>query len=400
METIEILFKSETNFDHKSILNKLNKHIDKNILDQIESGITLEQLDNFNNSGIPILKYKTQITIHGLFPELSINSIFGYKNLFQNKNKSIGIKYNAIDEEKRQRIAKRLKTIGFYYRRNSQGTEFNIMEIINKDNFESLKIKFIGLSKNIDQSLYVGHYSMYIGQSFGVKYLCFDLYINAIYEKNIELFLNKIGATIELLQIAENKKQLEETEYKKVLEAERLNTQLLRETAYKNKSEEIAILEQYTKVEKTNLPGMYIQRSFDYNNNFVFKVVYIYLLKGKQKPRWNKTEYISVFDALNHECKDHWNDSIFASKLSGYLITQPEIKEVKPKIENKTISNDLQLINYSDKSIAIIGNTKAVKDDLKAIGGRFNFHLTCGPGWIFPVTKLTEIQNKFNLEIK
>ena len=320
METIETIFTSKDNFDHKSILNKLNKRIDQSILDQIEQGITIEQLEQFKK--IPILKYKTQITIHGLFPDLNNNYCFGYKNIFQNKNKSIGIKYTAIDELKRQYIAKRLKTIGFYYRRNSQGTEFNIMEIINKDNFETIKKRFLDLSKNIDQNLYFGHYSMYIGQSFGVKYLCFDLHINAIYQNNIELFLNKLGATNELLEIAENKKKLEEIEYNKRLEIERNERIKKQEESKLNKSKDIEILESYTRVEKTNKPGMYILRTFDYNNELVFKVVYIYMLKGKQKPRFNRTEYLTINDALNHKCMEHYSDSIYSSKLTGYLIKQ------------------------------------------------------------------------------
>lgn len=139
MERLETLFTTESNFDHKSILNKLDKPIDRTILDKIEAGITLENIEELTKQGIPVLKYKTQITIHGLFPELEKNYIFGYKNLFQNKNKSIGVKYNAIDEEKRQRIAKRLNCIGFYYRGNSQGTEFEIMERITPENFEAVK---------------------------------------------------------------------------------------------------------------------------------------------------------------------------------------------------------------------------------------------------------------------
>lgn len=318
METIKTLFKSETNFDHKSILNKLNKRIDQSILDQIEQGITIEQLEQFKD--IPILKYKTQITIHGLFPDLNNNYCFGYKNIFQNKNKSIGVKYNAIDEAKRQYIAKRLKTIGFYYRRNSQGTEFNIMEIINKDNFETIKKRFLDLSKNIDQSLYFGHYAMYIGQSFGVKYLCFDLYINAIYQSNIELFLNKLGATIELLQIAEAKKQAEQNEYEAKLLIERNEAEAKRKLSEANKSNDIEILQKYPRIEKTNNPGMYILRQFDYNNELIFKVVYIYLLKGKQKPRFNRTEYLTMNEALNHKCIENFYDNIYASKLTGYKI--------------------------------------------------------------------------------
>ena len=243
-----------------------------------------------------------------------------YTNLFQNKNLSIGVKYNAIDEEKRQRIAKRLKCIGFYYRRNSQGTEFNIMEVVTPENFEAVKSRFLKLRSKIDKSLYFGYTSIWLGQSWGAKYLCFDLYINAIYECNIEEFLNKLGATAELLQIAEAKKQAEEAEYQKRNEIERKEAEAKRKLSAENKSEQIEILQKYERVEKTSQPGMYILRTFDYDNNLVFKVMYIYLLKGKQKPRWNHKEYITVYEALKHECNESWSDKIYAGRLTGYKI--------------------------------------------------------------------------------
>lgn len=43
----------------------------------------------------------------------------------------------------------------------------------------------------------------------------------------------------------------------------------------------------------------------------------------------------------------------------------------------------LQLIDYSEKAIAVIGDTKDFKAELKAAGGRFNAKLSCGAGWIF-----------------
>lgn len=52
----------------------------------------------------------------------------------------------------------------------------------------------------------------------------------------------------------------------------------------------------------------------------------------------------------------------------------------------------VQIIDYSEKAIAVIGDTKPIKDTLKALGGRFNFRLSCGAGWIFPKTKLEEIK--------
>ena len=42
---------------------------------------------------------------------------------------------------------------------------------------------------------------------------------------------------------------------------------------------------------------------------------------------------------------------------------------------------------YSEKAIAVIGDTRPFADVLRANGGRFNARLTCGPGWIFQATK-------------
>jgi len=70
-------------------------------------------------------------------------------------------------------------------------------------------------------------------------------------------------------------------------------------------------------------------------------------------------------------------------------------EEEKPQIAEKC--GDIQIVNYSEKAIAVIGNTKAIKDTLKAIGGRFNFRLSCGAGWIFPATKLESVRTALNL---
>lgn len=42
---------------------------------------------------------------------------------------------------------------------------------------------------------------------------------------------------------------------------------------------------------------------------------------------------------------------------------------------------------YSEKAIAVIGNTRPFADVLRANSGRFNARLSCGPGWIFQATK-------------
>lgn len=47
------------------------------------------------------------------------------------------------------------------------------------------------------------------------------------------------------------------------------------------------------------------------------------------------------------------------------------------------LEGKLRLFNYSEKAIALVGDTKPIKDILKNLGGRFNSHLSCGAGWIF-----------------
>lgn len=52
----------------------------------------------------------------------------------------------------------------------------------------------------------------------------------------------------------------------------------------------------------------------------------------------------------------------------------------------------IQIVDYSAKAIAVIGDTKPMRETLKAMGGRFNGHLTCGAGWIFSARKRAELE--------
>lgn len=118
-------------------------------------------------------------------------------------------------------------------------------------------------------------------------------------------------------------------------------------------------------------------------------------------------------DRWNDDLWDH-NDTAFTSVFGGvdyifyYRETAPENKAVslytkpEPK-QNKTNKTDtieakgLQIIDYSEKAIAIIGDTRAIKDTLKTLGGRFNAHLTCGAGWIFSKAKEGILREALNI---
>lgn len=69
------------------------------------------------------------------------------------------------------------------------------------------------------------------------------------------------------------------------------------------------------------------------------------------------------------------------------------VADVAPEFTKvEVIEGEINIIDYSAKAIAVIGDTKPIKDKLKELGGKFNFRLTCGAGWIFPKTKLSDLE--------
>jgi len=77
-----------------------------------------------------------------------------------------------------------------------------------------------------------------------------------------------------------------------------------------------------------------------------------------------------------------------------FVYIEPKAKEAKTETaEPQTVpTGKIHIIQYSEKSIAVIGDTKPIKEKLKELGGSFNFRLSCGAGWIFPMSKLNALQ--------
>lgn len=65
---------------------------------------------------------------------------------------------------------------------------------------------------------------------------------------------------------------------------------------------------------------------------------------------------------------------------------KPEKVEEAKEVEAVTVEG-LEIVDYSEKAIAVFGNTKAIKEQLKELGGRFNPSLNYNgekrAGWIF-----------------
>lgn len=70
-----------------------------------------------------------------------------------------------------------------------------------------------------------------------------------------------------------------------------------------------------------------------------------------------------------------------------------------PKEEDKA---NCTMVEYSAKAVAVFGNTKPIREELKAMGGRFNSHLTFNgekiSGWIFPRSKEQRLACYFGLD--
>ena len=59
----------------------------------------------------------------------------------------------------------------------------------------------------------------------------------------------------------------------------------------------------------------------------------------------------------------------------------------------------IKVVEYSERACAVFGDTKAIKEELKEIGGKYNRFLTDPedgekkPGWIFQIKKMEQVKN-------
>lgn len=83
-----------------------------------------------------------------------------------------------------------------------------------------------------------------------------------------------------------------------------------------------------------------------------------------------------------------------------------KISETSPKTEkvsqngNEASSADssgVKIVDYSEKAIAVKGDTRPIASVLKALGGKFNPRLSFGAGWIFSKTKEKSVREALAL---
>ena len=101
----------------------------------------------------------------------------------------------------------------------------------------------------------------------------------------------------------------------------------------------------------------------------------------------SEEEYNDILKA----CKEEEEEEIVGAEEETPSTESTE--EETPGNEGETPGNEgetpgaVTVCKYSEKAIAVIGDTRPFADVLRANGGRFNARLSCGAGWIFQATK-------------
>jgi hypothetical protein len=207
----------------RRVLNTAPDKVADITLNEIEKGITIERLGELT---VPVYRYGGQVTIHGIFKDIPDDlRVHGYKSVFRNGNGSLGVKYVAIDGDKKHLLnhVSRYSKTKWGIHINSQGCEaIRVFHSNDRDNdIQRLKDCF----NSTPDDLYVGNKSwaslMYGG--FAVI-----IYIGAIYQDNLWPLIKALTGiasqaeydTIHAEAEAEYKRLCNEGETKRKLEAE------------------------------------------------------------------------------------------------------------------------------------------------------------------------------------
>ena len=201
MKQIESLLKHDLTgqYDTRKGLNRSSVKIPDSVIEDLEAGkFTSEMIDSLT---VPVFKYRTQITLHGLWNYQGQGRIGGYKNLVLNQNETLGVRYSAIDAEKVREIVRLLRYSGSRWRfyENSQDRQFTYHEEIKTaEELHASRLKLTGIAEIIKTLPAFGSVHLYVAADiFGRKFVCLDLNLEAIYQKDLPAFTEALFNTLD-----------------------------------------------------------------------------------------------------------------------------------------------------------------------------------------------------------
>ena len=429
MDKIENLIKTEIGvFDTPKKINQSEKKINQEIIDRILSeNVKSEDLATISES-FPIFRYKTCITIHGNFSGIPEKMrVGGYQNLIMTGCGTLEILWSAIDTEKIEQIKKitcfynsdKGTYSKWFFHKDSRTRYFFCKTEITSENKNQVVSEYIALIEKIKGCKFFGDASCYLTYDiFGNRYIYMNINILGILQKDVQ---GLIDVMLEFygIDMEQRLSEIEAKETKQRLEQEQRDAKSKSDKeisdAYKLrvKKESEYMFEPLSGYEINKLkPDFYAVQvkntsCKEQEDAGEFEFIYKWFRLGKKgafgrfeiefstssefhTPKvWEK--YISK--KIYGNSKEQW--SMNEMEIKGYLVPIEKTNQQKPKTEgNSDIGlGGVKIIQYSEKSIAVIGNTIKIKEKIKAIGGKWNNNLSCGKGWILPKTKETEIKN-------
>lgn len=126
-------------------------------------------------------------------------------------------------------------------------------------------------------------------------------------------------------------------------------------------------------------------------------------LKGGWLTLTDYKDYASFLTACRHLHKDERDAELMIQDVDNMpdglspmeWISEDDFNDIVEAAAAESMPEDaplFQVIDYSEKAIAVVGDTRDIKDKLKALGGRFNPRLSCGAGWIFSKKQQAEVE--------
>jgi len=280
----------------RRVLNTAPDNLAGITLQEIVNGITIERLESLT---VPVYQYSTQITIHGTFEDMPDNMrVCGYKSVFLNENKSLGIKYVAIDGAKKELLSHVSRLAGkesWHIHKDSQGYEA-VKTFVDRD-------KAIECYNGTPDDLYIGGKRAVALMYGGYAVI---IHIGAIHERNLWPLIealtgissqsdaDKIESVLEAERITE----------RAVYEAERIAEQSKRDARKKELAEQIEPLYNWI-VNPTS--GIYYKARVGYNGNLEYYKIE-FKTRGKQllsrkamdRPTFAQAADATLYDSFKH----------------------------------------------------------------------------------------------------
>lgn len=219
------LFKKSSSYDKKHIKNLSTKKVPAALLQAVEKGCSFETLEKLAK-GFPICKYQTQITVHGIFDDPSTRCVGFYVNLTKNKNQSLGIRWTAIDHEKKEKLFSYIKLMDNEWHIQEDSSSFYMRKMVRVTSHEELlkvQEKYQAEADKIDVNLFTGSANVFkLEGLWGITYVGLALVIQCFPEgsfwqiaENITGKKNTEILAAEAAKIIEEKKRDEEREAEK-----------------------------------------------------------------------------------------------------------------------------------------------------------------------------------------